>query len=119
MTVHPADITDLSVLPKNVQPMARVINKVRKGIMAKYKHPADWINAHGYDGAFLTADGLRRAAPDPTRLEEAREKIRQALVSVKGFVGAYYMGNMTPSHEIEAPVLMIKVGKDQKFEMAE
>ena len=99
--------------------MARVINKVRKGIMAKYKHPADWINAHGYDGALVTADALRRAAPDPTKLQEAREKIRQALVSVKGFVGSYYMGNMTPSHEIPVPVVIIKVGKDQKFEMVE
>jgi len=119
VTVHPADITDLSVLPKNVQPMARVINKVRKGIMAKYKHPADWINAHGYDGALFTADVLRRAAADPTKLEEAREKIRQALVSEKGFVGAFFMGDVTATHEIQVPVIMIKVGKDQKLELAE
>jgi len=119
VTVHPADIADLSLLPKNVEPMAHVIGIVRKGIMARYKHPADWINAHGYDGALLTADVLRRAAPDPARLEEAREKIRQALASVKDFVGSYCMGSMTATHEISVPVVIIKVGRDQQFEMAE
>jgi branched-chain amino acid transport system substrate-binding protein len=117
--VHVPDVPDLTVLPKNLQPMAPMVAKVRKGIMTKYKHPGDWINAHGYDGALVIADALKRAAPDPAKLEEARDKIRQALVSVKGFVGSYYMGSMTPTHEIPVPVVMIKVGKDQKFELAD
>ena len=117
--VHTPDVPDPTMLPKNLQPMAPVVRTVRKGIMDKYKHPADWINAHGYDGALFTADVLRRAAADPTKLEEAREKIRQALVSEKGFVGAFFMGDVTATHEIQVPVIMIKVGKDQKLELAE
>ena len=87
--------------------------------MEKYNHRADWINAYGYDGARMVADALRRAAPDPTKLEEARAKIRQALVSTKGFVGAYAMGDVTPTHELRVPVVMIRLGKGQKFELVE
>ena len=117
--VHIPDVPDLGALPKNLQPMAAVVRTVRKGIMDKYKHPGDWINAHGYDGAMLMANVLRTAEPDPAKLDDARSKVRQAMVSVKGFVGAFYMGDVTPTHEIQVPVVMIKVGKDQKFEMAE
>ena len=117
--VHIPDVPDLNILPKNLQPMAPVVNKVRKGITERYKHPADWINAYGYDGAMVMADTLRRAAPDPTKLEDARAKIRQALVSVKGFVGAYAMGDVTPTHELRVPVVMIRLGEGLKFQIAE
>jgi branched-chain amino acid transport system substrate-binding protein len=117
--VHTPDVPDLNLLPKNVQPMVPVINKVRKGVMDKYNHRADWINAYGYDGAMMVASALRRAAPDPTKLEEARAKIRQALVSTKGFVGAYAMGDVTSTHELRVPVVMIRLGKEQKFELAD
>lgn len=117
--VHPSDVPDLNLLPKDLRPMAPVIRKLRKGITEKYKHPADWINAFGYDSAMLTADVLRRAAPDPTKLEEARAKIRQALVSSKGFVGACCIGDITPTHELRMPEMWIRLGKGVKFEVAE
>jgi hypothetical protein len=67
----------------------------------------------------MVASALRRAAPDPTKLEEARAKIRQALMSTKGFVGAYAMGDVTATHELRVPVVMIRLGKGQKFELAD
>jgi branched-chain amino acid transport system substrate-binding protein len=113
------DVPDLSILPQRLKPMAPVIEKVRKGIMEKYGHRADCWNAYGYDAAMLTANALRRAAPDPTKLEEARAKIRQALVSSKGFVGAVCMGDITPTHELRMPEMMIRLGKGKKFEAVE
>jgi branched-chain amino acid transport system substrate-binding protein len=113
------DLPDLNILPKKLQPMAPVVRKVRKGIMEKYNRPADWMNAQGYDVAMVMADILRRAAPDPTKLEDARAKIRQALVSVKGFVGADAMGDITATHELEVPTVLIKLGEGLKFEVAE
>jgi branched-chain amino acid transport system substrate-binding protein len=117
--VHIPDIPDLNALPKQVAGMGPVIAKVRKGMMEKHKKAGDWINAQGYDGALLVADALKRANPDPAKLDDSRAKIRQALASTKGFVGAYFMGDMSQYHEIPVPVVMIKVGKDQKFEVVE
>lgn len=117
--VHAPDIPDVAMLPDHLKPMGPVIEKVRKGIMQRYNHPADWINAQGYDGAMLVRDFLRRAAPDPSNLDEARAKITKAMMSTKGFVGAYAMGDMSPSHEIPVPVVIVKMEKNKKFNLAE
>ncbi len=117
--VHIPDIPDLSILPKNLQQMAPVVQRVRKGIMERYNRSADWMNAQGYDGSMIVADILRRAQADPAKLDEARAKIRQSMVSIKGFVGAYAMGDLSPTHELPVPVVMIKLSKELKFEMAE
>jgi branched-chain amino acid transport system substrate-binding protein len=114
-----SDIPDLSVLPQRLKPMAPVVEKVRKGIMEKYKYRADGRVGQGYDRAMVMIDALRRAAPDPTKLEEAREKIRQALMSTKGYVGCFGMGDMTRTHELQVPEMMIKIEEGKKFKYVE
>jgi branched-chain amino acid transport system substrate-binding protein len=116
--VHASDIPDLSVLPQSLKPMAPVIAKVRKGALEKYRVRADCWTAQGFDRAGLMIDALKRAASDPTNLKASREKIRDALATTKGFVGAYVLGDMSRYHEAPVPVTMIKITEGQKFELA-
>jgi len=117
--VQIVDVPNLSILPQRFKPMVPVIEKFRKGFMGKYGYRADSWNASGYDCAMLMADALRRAAPDPANLKAAREKIKDALVTTKGYVGTRGLGDMSPTHELPCPVIMIRVAEGQEFKMAE
>jgi hypothetical protein len=48
---------------------------------------------------------LKRANPDLTNLEKARSQVRDAMETIKGFVGNQAMGDMTKWHEIPAPMI--------------
>ena len=115
--VQASDVPDLSILPQRLKPMAPVIEKVRQGIMKRHNYRADGWSAQGYDRAMLMVDALRRAAPDPSNLKVARKKIRDALVTAKGIVGAYGMGDISNYHEFPCPVTMIKIVEGEKFEL--
>ena len=59
----------------------------------------------GWDGIQVFADALKRANPDLADLAKARAQVRDAVATVKGFVGTQAMGDMTKWHEIPAPMI--------------
>lgn len=66
---------------------------------------ADTGHTAGWDGIYLCADALKRANPDLTDLKKARSQVRDALETVKGYVGVQCIGDMTKWHEISAPMI--------------
>jgi branched-chain amino acid transport system substrate-binding protein len=113
------DVPDLGVLQQRFKPMTRVIEKFRQSFKEKYGYSPDCWNAYGYDGAMWVGNALKRAAPDPTNLKASREKIRDALLTTKGYAGTWGLGEVSSAHELPCPVTMIKIEEDQKLKLVE
>jgi branched-chain amino acid transport system substrate-binding protein len=99
-------------LPLN-DPQRAAVMELTKLITAKTGKAPDTAHACGWDLIMILADSLRRTSPDPSNLKQARAKVRDALETLKGFVGAQAMGDMLPRHEIPVPevICVIKDGK--------
>ncbi len=69
---------------------------------------ADTGAGTGWDSTFVFADALRRANPDLTDLAKARSQIRDAMETIKGFVGVYCIGDMNKWHDIPCPYIPVE-----------
>lgn len=70
-------------------------------VKEKYNRPISTWEAQPYDVFSVMMEGIRRANPDPTKVAEARAKIRDSLETLKDFVGALSIFTYTPqSHEV-------------------
>jgi branched-chain amino acid transport system substrate-binding protein len=102
----PAYVVELGeTLPAN-DPQRPVVLELTNLLRKKTgQKKADASHAEGWDGVLVFADALKRANPDLTNLEKARSQVRDAMETIKGFVGNQAMGDMTKWHEIPAPMI--------------
>lgn len=97
-----------------------VLKSLLEMLRAKYgpsRAVSTW-EAVGYDGLSIMLNAIKRANPDPTKLEEARSKIRDALeTGTKDYIGANtFVTYSATEHEGEprlenAVIVQIKEGK--------
>lgn len=83
-------------------------------IQKKYNRPAGMWEGNGYDSFMVLVEAIKRANVDPTKVEEAREKIREALDNTKNFVGMSNIISYSPTdHEIinTASMALLKIEK--------
>ena len=97
--------------------MAPIIERLDKGIRTKHGHRADWFNAQGYDAALWVEYAIKNSGTDPGNLKEARIKLRDVMVTVKGFVGALTMGDLNKFHEMPLSFIAGQVGKNNNLEV--
>ncbi|HLB12826.1 MAG TPA: ABC transporter substrate-binding protein [Dehalococcoidia bacterium] len=87
----------------DTDPMKKVNADLAKLLKDKYNRPTSDITweAQAYDPFTVLTNAIKTANPDPTKLEEARSKIRDALENnTKNFVGAISLMTFTPTeHE--------------------
>jgi branched-chain amino acid transport system substrate-binding protein len=97
-----------------------ILKTLDQQLKAKYgpKRAVSVWEAMAHDGFYLMINAIKRANPDPTKLQEARAKIREALeTGTKNYVGANTIITYTPKdHEGEprletAVIAQIKNGK--------
>ena len=69
---------------------------------------ADTGHGTGWDGIYLFVDPFKRANPDLKDLSKGRAQVRDAMETLKGFVGAYCIGDMTKWHEIASPMIPVE-----------
>ena len=70
---------------------------------------ADTGHGTGWDSIFIFEDALRRADPDLTDLATARSQVRDAMETMKGFVGAYCIGDMNKWHDVPSPYIPVEI----------
>lgn len=70
-------------------------------IKKKYNRGLSMWDGNGYDAFMVMINALKKATPDPTNVEQARQKIRDAIEETKGFVGvANIISYSAQEHEI-------------------
>jgi branched-chain amino acid transport system substrate-binding protein len=112
---HKADVWEQ--LPDS-DPQKAVLKDLAAQLKAKYgpdRKLSMWESV-AHDAFMVMVNAIKRADPDPTKLEEARAKIRDAIEQTKGFLGATSPISYTPTeHEIldikAAVISQIKGGK--------
>ena len=88
------------------EPQRKPVVALTKMVIEKTESKrADTGHTAGWDGIYLCADALKRSKPDLSNLKKARSQMRDALETVKGYVGVQCMGDMTKWHEIAAPMI--------------
>lgn len=95
-------------------PQRPVIIELNNLLRKKTKYNvAEYGVGAGWDAIMLLAQGLKSGRPDISNLKEARAKVREALETVKGFVGTLAVGDMPPRHELPTPqeICVIKNGR--------
>jgi branched-chain amino acid transport system substrate-binding protein len=102
----PAYVVELGEMLPPDDPQRTVVLECT-GLLAKKtgQKRADASHTAGWDGIHVFAEALKRTNPDPSNLEKARAQIRDAVETIKGFVGTQAMGDMTKWHEIPAPLI--------------
>lgn len=84
-------------------PQRKVNEDFNNAMKAKYgdKFKAlEWPMGVGYDAFTIMVNAIKKANPDTSKLEDARAKIRDALETTKGYVGAFSMLDQSPTeHE--------------------
>lgn len=79
----------------------RIIASVDALIQKKYGHPVSQWEGNAYDAFTIVIEAAKRANVDPTKLEEARNKIRDAIEATKDLVGMSSIVSYSPTeHEI-------------------
>jgi branched-chain amino acid transport system substrate-binding protein len=91
-------------------PQKELLATYKKDYETLYKEPVSTFGGHAYDAFMIVIEGLKRAGqPD-------REKVRDAIESLKGFVGTAGVFNFSPTDhtglDLEAfEMLTVKDGK--------
>jgi branched-chain amino acid transport system substrate-binding protein len=84
-------------------PQKTVNQEFDKLMRAKYGDKfkrLEWPMGVGYDAFMVMVNAMKRANPDPTKLQEARAKIRDAIEQTKGYIGSASMVTYSPTvHE--------------------
>ncbi|MGV1097968.1 ABC transporter substrate-binding protein [Thiovibrio sp. JS02] len=71
-------------------PQKAVLVKYAADYQAKYKEPASTFGGHGYDAFRILCRAIEQAGPD-------REKVRNAIETMQGFVGTGGVFNFSPA----------------------
>lgn len=70
-------------------------------IRKKYNRGLSMWDGNGYDAFMVMVNALKKANPDPTNIEQARQQIRDAIETTKDFVGVANIISYAPDqHEI-------------------
>ena len=80
---------------------------------AKYSATPDALAATAYDAALIMFDAIKRANSTDGKM------IRDALKQTKDFPGVTGTINFNENRDAVKPILMIKVGKGGKYEVAD
>lgn len=73
-------------------------------IKKQYGRNAGMWEANGYDAFMLMMEGLKKTNPDPSSVQQARQKIRDAIEMIQDYVGAAsFVSYSLDSHEIIVP----------------
>ncbi len=77
------------ILPKD-NPQQPVLVKYKKDFESKYGEAASTFGGHAYDAFMILVKAIEQAGPD-------REKVRDAIENMKGFVGTGGVFNFSPT----------------------
>ncbi len=89
----------------------RVVTAYKRDYEAKYKEDVSTFGGHAYDALSIVVEALKRAgAPD-------REKVRDAIENLKGFVGTAGVFNYSPTDHtgLDLNAFAMLTVKDGKF----
>jgi len=97
------------VLP-NDHPQKTVLLKYKNDYEAKFKEPASTFGGHGYDAFKILCRAIGQVGPD-------REKVRDAIENMKGFVGTGGVFNFPPADHngLDIDAFAMLTVKDGKF----
>ena len=102
----PAFVVELGETLPPDDPQRTVVLELTNLLAKKTRQKrGDASHTAGWDGIHVFADALKRANPDLADFSKARTQVRDAMATVKGFVGTQAMGDMTKWHEIPAPMI--------------
>jgi branched-chain amino acid transport system substrate-binding protein len=90
-TLFPASrVVVAEELPEN-HPQKKVVTAYKQEYEAKYKEDVSTFGGHAYDSLLIVVEAIKRAGgPD-------REKVRDAIENLKGFVGTAGVFNFSPT----------------------
>jgi branched-chain amino acid transport system substrate-binding protein len=90
-TLFPASrVVVAEELPEN-HPQKQVVTEYKQGYESKYKEDVSTFGGHAYDSLLIVVEAIKRAGgPD-------REKVRDAIENLKGFVGTAGVFNFSPT----------------------
>jgi branched-chain amino acid transport system substrate-binding protein len=91
-------------------PQKTVLLKYKNDYEAKFKEPASTFGGHGYDAFKILCNAIGQVGPD-------REKVRDAIENMKGFVGTGGIFNFSPTDHngLDIDAFAMLTVKDGKF----
>jgi len=106
----PSMIMDIGEALPSDEPQRSVAVELTSRLKTEKGVPrADTGHGTGWDGIYVFEDALKRARPDLADVTKARGQVREAMATIKGFMGAYCIGDMTKWHEIAAPLIPVEM----------
>jgi branched-chain amino acid transport system substrate-binding protein len=70
-------------------PQKALLTKYKKDYESKFNEPASTFGGHAYDAFMILVEAIKKAGPD-------KEKVRNAIENMKGFVGTGGIFNFSP-----------------------
>ncbi len=97
----------------------KIITDLDNLMQQKYHHPVSMWESNAYDVFTMMVNAAKKANVDPTNLQAARDKLRDAIEATKDFVGAANIVSYSPTqHEIvRMDTLAINTIKDGQFKL--
>ena len=74
-------------------PQKKVLMDYKRDYESKYQEDASTFGGHGYDALMILVKAIEQAGPD-------REKVRDAIENMKGFVGTGGVFNFSPDNHV-------------------
>jgi len=112
--IFPAGRLLIAEVLDDEHPQKEVLLKYKNNYESRYNEPASTFGGHAYDALMILAQAIEEAGTD-------REKVRDAIENMQGFVGTGGIFNFSPTDhnglDIDAfAMLTVKDGKFVKYE---